>query len=185
VIHITGGNLQDEDFPPIFGGYSSTNSEQRDGRLAYATVDLGWATNIFEGVKVGFFAGYSYNYERVNAFGCVQAASNPFICAGSFSDVQVEALLRYQFVNGLSLGVGGRYWRISAKKFTSVRLETCPGEPGKMYRRLAYNAEKIRLCSAAAKKIAAADVNLPLRVELGSKNRLPDIRRCRQLSRCC
>jgi len=176
---ITRGNLQDEDFPtPFFFPYSSTNSEQRDGRLAYATLDFGWATNILDGVKVGFFAGYSYNYERVNAFGCVQTASNPFVCvppfpssvlgiterftwnavrlgfngewrfgsgwvfsadlawlpwawlnaadthfltfgtapetAGSFSDVQVEALLRYQFVNGLSLGVGGRYWRIDS-----------------------------------------------------------------------
>jgi len=176
---ITRGNLQDEDFPPFTFPYSSTNSEQRDGRLAYATLDLGWATNILDGVKIGFFAGYSYNYERLNAFGCVQTALNPFICgiapipssvaviterftwnairlgfngewrfgdgwifsadlawlpwawlnaadthfltfgtapetAGSFSDVQVEALLRYQFVNGLSVGVGGRYWRIDS-----------------------------------------------------------------------
>ena len=28
--------------PPSFPVYSSTNSEQCDGRLAYATVDLGW-----------------------------------------------------------------------------------------------------------------------------------------------
>ena len=40
---ITGGGLRDEDFvTPSFPLYSSTNSEQRDGRLAYATVDLGW-----------------------------------------------------------------------------------------------------------------------------------------------
>jgi omptin family protein len=178
---ITGGNLQDEDFPPVApGGYSSTNSAQRSGRLAYATVDLGWTWRSggprFEGSKLGFFMGYSYNRERLNAFGCTQTTGNPFICVppipssvlgiteefnwnairlgfngewrfgggwilsadlawvpwawlnatdihwlrpftapetgGSFNNVQIEALLRYQFVNGLSVGVGGRYWRM-------------------------------------------------------------------------
>jgi outer membrane protease len=174
---ITGGNLQDEDFPPIPGGYSSTNSDQRDGRLAYATVDLGWTWRS-EGIKLGFFGGYFYNFERVNAFGCTQAAANPFICvppipssvlgitqdttwnavrigfngewrfaggwrAGldlawlpwswlnandthwlrpfsapeegtSFSNFQIEALIGYQFTNGISVAVGGRYWRINS-----------------------------------------------------------------------
>jgi hypothetical protein len=174
---ITGGNLQDEDFPPVTFPYSSTNSDQRDGRLAYATVDLGWTWRS-EGTKLGFFAGYFYNFERVNAFGCTQAAANPFICvppisssvlgitqdtswnavrigfngewrfgggwrAGldlawlpwawlsandthwlrpfnapeegtSFSNVQIEALLGYQFTNGISVAVGGRYWRIDS-----------------------------------------------------------------------
>ena len=40
-------------FPRNSGGYSSTNSEQRDGRLAYATVDLGWTWRS-EGIKLGF-----------------------------------------------------------------------------------------------------------------------------------
>ena len=30
----------------------------------------------------------------------------------SFNNVQIEALLRYQFQNGFSVGIGGRYWRI-------------------------------------------------------------------------
>jgi outer membrane protease len=176
---IPSGNLQDEDFPPSFlGGYSSTTSDHRDGRLAYATADLGW-TMRSEGIKLGFFAGWFYNFERLNAFGCTQTASNPFICVppipssvlvitqdttwnavrfgfngewrfggawivnldfallpfawlnatdthalrpfsvpergDSFrTNVQVEALLRYQFVNGFSVGVGGRYWRIDS-----------------------------------------------------------------------
>jgi hypothetical protein len=50
---ITGGGLRDEDFPPGAIPYSSTNSEQRDGRLAYATVDLGWTWRS-EGKKLGF-----------------------------------------------------------------------------------------------------------------------------------
>ena len=175
---ITGGNLQDEDFPPVTFPYSSTNSDQRDGRLAYATVDLGWTWRS-EGIKLGFFGGYFYNFERVNAFGCTQTAANPRICGvlpisssvlvitqdtswnavrvgfngewrfgggwragldmawipwtwlnandthwlrpfsapedgSSFSNVQIEALLGYQFTNGISVALGGRYWRIDS-----------------------------------------------------------------------
>jgi hypothetical protein len=173
---ITTGNLQDEDFPPRTVPYSSTNSGQRDGRLGYATVDAGWTWR-GDASKLGFFAGYNYFSQRVAAFGCVQTASNPFICVPSlpsslliitdeynwnairlgfngqwrfwdgfvfdldfawlphawlngndthrltpfkgpqdggsgFSNVQMDALLRYQSVNGLSVGVGVRYWKL-------------------------------------------------------------------------
>src|SRR6185295_20359268 len=37
-----GGNLQDEDFPPVIAPYSSTNSLGKDGRLSYASFDLGY-----------------------------------------------------------------------------------------------------------------------------------------------
>jgi hypothetical protein len=174
---ITGGNLQDEDFPPLTVPYSSTNSEQHDGRLAYATIDAGWGWRSKE-YKFGFFGGYHYYHERVNAFGCVQTALNPVICVPSFpssvlgitqetnwsalrlgfnsewrfargwiasadvawipyawlvatdthwlrpfsnpekgtsfSNWQIEALVRYQFANGVSVGAGGRYWRIGS-----------------------------------------------------------------------
>ena len=75
---ITGGHLKDEDFPPILGGYTSTTSEQHSGRLAYGTVDLGYEWRS-ERLRLGFFLGYFYNFERVNAFGCAQTAANPFL----------------------------------------------------------------------------------------------------------
>ena len=178
---ITNGNLRDEDFFPFTDPYSSTNSEQRDGRLAYATIDFGWTWRS-EGIKFGFFIGYHFYHEQVNAFGCTQNASNAFICApsipgsvltitqetdwhamrlglntewwfapgwrlsvdaawipwaslvasdthwlripadfsgsipergDSFLNVQLEAFVSYQFLNGFSLGVGGRYWNFS------------------------------------------------------------------------
>jgi len=183
---ITTGNLQDEDFPPVYiqtpngpiaTPYSSTNSDQRDGRLAYATIDAGWTWRS-ETTKLGSFVGYNYFHQLVNAFGCTQTASNPYICApgavqtselaiteetnwnavrlgfngqwkfwggfavdldfawlpyawldandthwlrpfsapqqgsSGFSNVQIDALLRYQFVNGFSVGIGGRFWNI-------------------------------------------------------------------------
>jgi hypothetical protein len=77
---ILSGKLQDEDFPPAEPIYSSTNSEQRDGRLVYGSIDGGWAWRVRDH-KVGFFVGYFHYFERVNAFGCVQTAFNPFVCA--------------------------------------------------------------------------------------------------------
>jgi hypothetical protein len=183
---ITTGNLQDEDFPPVIlpspigpiaTPYSSTNSDQRDGRLAYATIDTGWTWR-GDTSKLGFFVGYNYFHQLVNAFGCTQDAANPFVCAppvpasilvitdeynwnafrlgfngqwrfwggfafeldfawlphvwlngsdthelrsftapeggsSSLSSVQLDALLRYQFINGLSLGIGVRYWKLN------------------------------------------------------------------------
>ena len=52
-------NLQRRRFSASTFPYSSTNSDQRDGRLAYATVDLGWTWRS-EGIKLGFFAGYTF-----------------------------------------------------------------------------------------------------------------------------
>jgi hypothetical protein len=177
---VNSGTLQDEDFPPFTFPYSSTNSQQRNGSLAYGTVDLGWAWRS-EGLKLGFFAGYHHYFERVNAFGCAQTAANPFICVPSvpisvlgitektnwdtvrlgfstewrfrsglrFStemawiprafldasdthwlripssftgptpeigsgvfNVQIEAMLSYQFSPAFSAGIGGRFWNI-------------------------------------------------------------------------
>jgi hypothetical protein len=182
---ITTGNLQDEDFllPPLTiqtpGGpvtttYSSTNGEQRDGRLA--TIDAGWTWR-GETSRLGFFLGYNYSHQLVNSFGCIQTASYFAECGtspvstsilsitdefnwnairlgfngqwrfwggfafdldfawlphawldasdthwlrsftvpeggvNSFASVQIDALLRYQFVNGLSVGIGARYWK--------------------------------------------------------------------------
>ena len=38
---LAGGNLQDEDFPPVVVPYSSTNSQAKESRLGYASIDLG------------------------------------------------------------------------------------------------------------------------------------------------
>jgi opacity protein-like surface antigen/outer membrane protease len=75
-----GGTLQDEDFPPVTSPYSSTNSTQSDGRVAYADIDLGYYALQGPWYKLGGFAGYHYLNERFNAFGCAQTAGNPQIC---------------------------------------------------------------------------------------------------------
>lgn len=75
------GSLNDEDFPPFIDPYSSTLSNQRSGQLSYLSADVGYATVTEPRYRVGVFAGYHYFAEQVNAFGCTQIATNPFVCA--------------------------------------------------------------------------------------------------------
>jgi len=105
---ITTGNLQDEDFPPVTVPYSSTNSEQHDGRLAYAVIDAGWGWRSRE-YRFGFFGGYQYQREKVNGFGCVQTAANPFICAPTIPS-SVLAITQVTTWNAVRLGFNAE-WR--------------------------------------------------------------------------
>jgi outer membrane protease len=75
------GSLDDEDFPPGIDPYSSTLSKQQNGQLSYLSADIGYAIAAGPRYRVGAFAGYHYFAERVNAFGCTQIATNPFVCA--------------------------------------------------------------------------------------------------------
>ncbi len=71
---VTGGTLRDEDFTPVVPIYSSTNSTQHSGALAYGTIDFGYAMINSPTLRLGAFAGYHHYYERVNAYGCTQQA---------------------------------------------------------------------------------------------------------------
>jgi len=177
---VSGGNLQDEDFPPVIAPYSSTNSQQKDGRLNYASADLGYYLLDGPRGKLGGFIGYHFYGEKLNAFGCTQTATNPGICVPSIptsvraitendhwysarvgvagevmimpglklsgdaaylpyvkmtgsdthwlrpdfsgpipekahgTGMQFEGVLTYYFNDNVSLGVGGRYWKMDA-----------------------------------------------------------------------
>lgn len=74
------GSLNDEDFPPGISPYSSTLSDQQNGRLNYLTADLGYGLTSGPGYRVGAFVGYYHLGEKVNAFGCTQVATQPFVC---------------------------------------------------------------------------------------------------------
>ncbi len=82
---IVGGALRDEDFEPVVSPYSSTDSDQDKGRLAYASIDLGYTvleTNPTDGpsLRLGGFVGYHYYHQKLNAYGCQQTATNDTIC---------------------------------------------------------------------------------------------------------
>jgi len=108
---IPGGTLQDEDFPPAILPYSSTDSAQRNGRLAYGTIDFGWAwrTRTF---RASFFAGYLHYSESVHAFGCTQTAANPFICAPGDVNPSTQVIRQDTNWDAIRLGVGTE-WRMT------------------------------------------------------------------------
>jgi opacity protein-like surface antigen/outer membrane protease len=103
---IGSGSLKDEDFPPGISPYSSTNSTQHDGSLLYFAGDVGydvlWAPNY----RVSPFIGYFYQHELVNAFGCVQTASNPDVCAPAIPGSAL-AITEEANWNAVRLGVAG------------------------------------------------------------------------------
>ena len=74
---ITGGKMNDENFPPLAVPiYSNTLSQQRDGNMSYFNADVGYNFLNHRGVgwehHVGAFVGYGYWRERLNTFGCDQ-----------------------------------------------------------------------------------------------------------------
>lgn len=89
---LSKGTLQDEDFEPYTNPYSSTDSRQREGRLAYASADFGY--DVIDGLdyKLGVFGGIHYLSETVNGYGCAQKATNPVICAPGDVGPSVEAI---------------------------------------------------------------------------------------------
>ena len=76
------GTLKDEDFEPFIVPYSATTSEQRDGSLLYGSIDAGFKLLRGPDFHVGGFVGYHFVRNTVQAFGCAQIATNPFVCGG-------------------------------------------------------------------------------------------------------
>ncbi len=115
---IFDGKLQDEDFEPYTFPYSSTNSEQRNGDLSYATIDLGLYLFDIEKLKLGGFAGYNWLHQKVNAFGCQQTATS-FICDPAV-DTSVAVITQENDWRSVRLGINtqvalGAHWEVSAE----------------------------------------------------------------------
>ena len=83
---LTGGHLQDEDFPPGISPYSSTNSTLQNQALGYASLDAGGALVRGTDFRVDGFVGYHYLHQRMKAFGCAQTAGNTAVCTPSIPD---------------------------------------------------------------------------------------------------
>jgi hypothetical protein len=103
---LVGGNLKDEDFPPGIDPYSSTNSNQHGGELAYASADLGYDVVRGGDFRVGAFAGYHYFDERMNALGCAQTATNPMVCQPPIP-YSVEVISQNNHWQSLRVGLDG------------------------------------------------------------------------------
>jgi hypothetical protein len=83
---VTGGNLQDEDFPPTISPYSSTNSTLQNQELGYFSTDVGGAILLGRDFRLDGFVGYHYMHLRLKAFGCTQTATNNSICTPTIPD---------------------------------------------------------------------------------------------------
>jgi opacity protein-like surface antigen len=81
----TGGELEDQDFPPVTTPYSKEIDPLGNGGLQYATVDFGFDVLNKPTMHLGPFLGYGYLGEQFNAYGCTQAATNMQHCVPSFS----------------------------------------------------------------------------------------------------
>ena len=103
---LLGGNLKDEDFPPGINPYSSTNSSQYNGELAYASADLGYDVVRGCDFRIGAFAGYHYFNEQMKAFGCTQTAGNPDVCQPPIPN-SIEVISQNNHWQSLRLGVDG------------------------------------------------------------------------------
>lgn len=104
---LSGGKLQDEDFPPGIIPYSSTDSRQNNGTLGYASIDLGYAFIRQPGLRIGAFVGYHYLDNRVDAYGCGQTASNAAICGTVIPDT-VQVISQNNHWNSLRLGLDAK-----------------------------------------------------------------------------
>lgn len=101
------GTLKDEDFPtPFFAPYSATSSDQHDGKIRYFSGDVGYSFWRQPGARLGAFIGFHYFYEKMNAFGCTQTATNPFVCAPAFP-TSVLVLSETAKWKSLRLGLAG------------------------------------------------------------------------------
>ena len=112
-----GGNLQDEDFPPVIAPYSSTNSDAKNGRMRYASGDLGYYLIDTQRLKLGGFAGYHYNFEKMDAFGCTQTATNPLICVPAIPS-SILALTQENRWHAIRLGVAGQIYLLPNLKLS-------------------------------------------------------------------
>ncbi len=102
----TGGVLIDEDFPPAITPYSAATSDLRNGRLSYATADLGYQFYTSDRASFGAFAGVTGLMERFESFGCQQIGTNPAIC-GVAVPSDYDVITQQNGWIGVRLGVTG------------------------------------------------------------------------------
>lgn len=141
---LPNGSLNDEDFPPAITPYSSTDSRQREGHLAYASIDAGFNLLRQRDFRLGIFGGYHYLEDKVSAYGCQQLASNPNVCGGGIPEsvlvisqnnrwqsLRVGADADIRLSDRLTLRLDAAwlpYVSLSGTDFHWLRMGTAPGD---------------------------------------------------------
>jgi outer membrane protease len=99
-----GGQLRDEDFPPVTVPYSATLSDNKSGSLIYGSVDGGIKLVRGPDFHVGAFVGYHFMRDYVDAMGCTQVAAHPGICVPAIPDT-VRGISQTNNWHSLRLGL--------------------------------------------------------------------------------
>jgi outer membrane protease len=103
------GTLKDEDFPPFLVPYSATFSAQENGSPIYANADAGVNVVFGPDFRVGLFGGFHYLNETVSAYGCDQAAFNPFVCGIFPIPNQVKVITQDNNWYAMRFGIDGMF----------------------------------------------------------------------------
>lgn len=104
---LVNGKLNDEDFPPITNPYSNTLSDMKDGRMRYASLDVGYNFLNRPTDKAAAYVGYRHFHERVNGFGCQQVASGD-VCNPPIVPATFLGLTETETWRGVALGLNGQ-----------------------------------------------------------------------------
>ena len=99
-----GGQLKDEDFPPVVTPYSATLSDNKSGSLIYGSVDAGIKLLRGPDFHVGAFVGYHFLRDYVDAMGCTQVAAHGGICVPAIPDT-VRGISQTNNWHSLRLGL--------------------------------------------------------------------------------
>jgi opacity protein-like surface antigen len=117
------GQTNDEDWNGFGFIYGNTLSDHKNGKLAYATADIGYNVLRGPGYKVGPFVGYHYLDQRGDTYGCAQVGTPPQFGTGCFDPtVPTSVLVGQQQSTWQAIRVGlagetmlGDGWRLSGE----------------------------------------------------------------------
>ena len=104
--NVVRGELIDDDFPPYIFPHSRTTS-QVDGEIGYFNIDIGAVIYETQRSNLGLLFGYHYWHESLDAFGCRQIATNPYICDGRGIPSSVKVITEDDEWYSLRVGLTG------------------------------------------------------------------------------
>jgi len=104
---MTSGNQNDEDFPPAIVPYSNTASVIHDSKINYLSADVGYDFLRTPTYRLGAFAGYHYDHEKMNEYGCRQVAAAPFCVGPAFATNSFVTITDDNHWHSLRVGLSG------------------------------------------------------------------------------
>ncbi|MDR3376883.1 MAG: outer membrane beta-barrel protein [Ancalomicrobiaceae bacterium] len=104
---LTNITMHDEDWlaDPLYSNTRHSGS----GSIGYATIDLGYDVIHDHDNRLGGFIGYSYLFEKQNAYGCMQMTVNPAICGPGQVTSSTLTITETDRWNSLRLGLSGQF----------------------------------------------------------------------------